>query len=190
MYLLASMFALAGVLLRTRPLLGPWLGLYCLKIMFAASLLVSTLQTYISLYNVYNMYNTTLHIAQVYTTFLLPKVWFRVLLVLVVAPVLVLEAALWTLILKFYLRSQSAISYFFFPNNSCFLFPMSSFFLFRLKSVHKKSAAATAAAPHTSGSGPGPRAELGAGLSRQVSSGGSDDISTGTVSGRGEIILL
>ena len=49
-----------------------------------------------------------------YTTFLLPKVWFRVLLVLVVAPVLVLEAALWTLILKFYLRSQSAISYFFF----------------------------------------------------------------------------
>ena len=123
-----------------------------------------------------------------YTTFLLPKVWFRVLLVLVVAPVLVLEAALWTLILKFYLRSQSAISYFFFPNNSCFLFPMSSFFLFRLKSVHKKSAAATAAAPHTSG--PGPRAELGAALSRQVSSSGSDDISTGTVSGRGEIILL
>ena len=185
-YLLASMFALAGVLLRTRPLLGPWLGLYCLKIMFAAALLVSTLQT------LYNVYNTTLHIAQVYTTFLLPKVWFRVLLVLVVAPVLVLEAALWTLILKFYLRSQSAISYFFFPNNSCFLFPMSSFFLFRLKSVHKKSAAATAAAPHTSG--PGPRAELGAelgaGLSRQVSSSGSDDISTGTVSGRGEIILL
>ena len=138
------------------------------------------------------MYNTTLHIAQVYTTFLLPKVWFRVLLVLVVAPVLVLEAALWTLILKFYLRSQSAISYFFFPNNSCFLFPMSSFFLFRLKSVHKKSAAATAAAPHTSG--PGPRAELGAelgaGLSRQVSSSGSDEISTGTVSGRGEITLL
>ena len=123
-----------------------------------------------------------------YTTFLLPKVWFRVLLVLVVAPVLVLEAALWTLILKFYLRSQSAISYFFFPNNSCFLFPMSSFFLFRLKSVHKKSAAATAAAPHTSG--PGLGAELGAGLSRQVSSSGSDDISTGTVSGRGEIILL
>ena len=44
-----------------------------------------------------------------YTTFLLPKAWFRVLLVLVVAPVLVLEAALWTLILKFYLRSHTAL---------------------------------------------------------------------------------
>ena len=54
------MFALAGVLLRTRPLLGPWLGLYCLKIMFAASLLVSTLQTYISLYNVYIILHYTL----------------------------------------------------------------------------------------------------------------------------------
>ena len=106
MYLLASLFALAGVLLRTRPLLGPWLGLYCLKIMFAASLLVSTLQTYITLH-------ITLNITQVYTTFLLPKAWFRVLLVLVVAPVLVLEAALWTLILKFYLRSHT-VSYFLF----------------------------------------------------------------------------
>ena len=103
-YLLASLFALAGVLLRTRPLLGPWLGLYCLKIMFAASLLVSTLQTYITLYITLHI---TLNITQVYTTFLLPKAWFRVLLVLVVAPVLVLEAALWTLILKFYLRSSS-----------------------------------------------------------------------------------
>ena len=103
MYLLASLFALAGVLLRTRPLLGPWLGLYCLKIMFAASLLVSTLQTYITHHTLY----ITLNITQVYTTFLLPKAWFRVLLVLVVAPVLVLEAALWTLILKFYLRSSS-----------------------------------------------------------------------------------
>ena len=65
---------------------------------------------------------------------------------------------------------------------------MSSCSLFRLKSVHKKSAAATTAAPHISG--PGPRAGLGAGLPRQVSSSGSDDISTGTVSGRGEILLI
>ena len=60
-----------------------------------------------------------------YTTFLLPKAWFRVLLVLVVAPVLVLEAALWTLILKFYLRSGhtlSASSFFQFPIPHVFMF--------------------------------------------------------------------
>ena len=69
---------------------------------------------------------------------------------------------------------------------------MSSCSLFRLKSVHKKSAAATTAAPHISG--PGPRAGLGAGLGaglpRQVSSSGSDDISTGTVSARGEMLQI
>lgn len=78
-FLLSNMFAVTGIILRSRQLLLPWLGLYLTRILFTASLAI-------------------------YVVHLMPIEWFKAILALVVTPIIVLESALWTVILRFYTR--------------------------------------------------------------------------------------
>ena len=80
--LLSNMFCLAGVLTRSRPLLLPWLLLYCIKIVFISSLLL-------------------------YLVILLPLAWFKVILSLVIIPLIVLQVFFWTILVKFYRQLES-----------------------------------------------------------------------------------
>ena len=80
--LLSNMFCLAGVLTRSRPLLLPWLLLYCIKIVFITSLLL-------------------------YLVILLPLAWFKVILSLVIIPLIVLQVFFWTILVKFYRQLES-----------------------------------------------------------------------------------
>lgn len=81
-FLLSNMFAVTGIILRSRQLLLPWLGLYLTRILFTASLAI-------------------------YVVHLMPIEWFKAILALVVTPIIVLESALWTVILRFYTRLRA-----------------------------------------------------------------------------------
>ena len=78
-FLLSNIFAVTGIVLRSRQLLLPWLGLYLTRTLFTASLAI-------------------------YVVHMMPIEWFKAILSLVVTPIIVLESALWTVILRFYTR--------------------------------------------------------------------------------------
>ena len=78
-FLLSNIFAVTGIILRSRLLVLPWLGLYLTRILFTASLAI-------------------------YVVHMMPIEWFKAILALVVTPIIVLESALWTVILRFYTR--------------------------------------------------------------------------------------